>query len=86
MLYHEKDQNACSEGQARLDCAEFWLKKATELYELHLRDASTTTNESQIELMDQITKALECVTGENVTSYEIDTFASDQASSDEHGH
>ncbi len=82
----EQDQDTGSEVQARLDCAEYWLKKATELHELHLRDASTTTNESQIELMDQITKALECVTGENVTSHRIVTVASDQTSPDEHGH
>jgi hypothetical protein len=81
----EQVQNASS-AQTRLDCARFWLEKAMGLHELHLRDATTTTNESQIELMDQITNAFECVTGENVTSYENVTFTSDQVPADEHGH
>ncbi|MCU0637511.1 MAG: hypothetical protein MUE87_02660 [Methanothrix sp.] len=81
----EQFQNASS-TQTRLDCARFWLEKAMELHDLHLRDSSTTTNDSQIELMDQITKAFECVTGENVTSYERVTVASEQVPLDEHGH
>lgn len=82
----EQVQNASSAQTTRLDCAHFWLEKAMGLHELHLRDATTTTNESQIELMDQITKAFECVTGENVTSYENVTIASKEAPADEHGH
>jgi hypothetical protein len=82
----EQVQNASSTQTTRLDCARFWLEKAMGLHELHLRDATTTTNESQIELMDQITKAFECVSGENVTSYENVTFASKEAPADEHGH
>ncbi len=81
----EQVQNA-SDAQTRLDCASFWLEKAMDLHELHLSDATTTTNESQIELMDQITKAFECVTGKNMTSYENVTTASEQAPADEHGH
>jgi hypothetical protein len=81
----EQVQNASS-AQTRLDCARFWLEKAMGLHELHLRDATTTTNESQIELMDQITKAFECVTGENVTYYENVTITSEQTPADEHGH
>lgn len=81
----EQVQNASS-AQTRLDCARFWLDKAARLHELHLRDTTTTTNESQIELMDQITKALECVTGKNVTTYQNVTIASEQAPGDEHGH
>lgn len=64
----EQLQNA-SDAQARLDCARFWLEQAMELHDLHLRDPTTATEESQIELMDQIMRAHECVTGENVTSY-----------------
>ena len=47
----------------RLNCAEQWLKKAIDLHELHMKDPKTTTEASQIELMDQIKKAYECVTG-----------------------
>jgi|GEM_PF-3672555 len=57
---------------SRVDCARFWLEKAMELHEIHIDDPSTTTNESQIELMDQITNAYNCVqrsanTTENAT-------------------
>lgn len=51
------------EAWQRLNCAEEWLKKAIELHELHMKDPKTTTEESQKELMDQIKKAYECVTG-----------------------
>lgn len=84
----ERVQNASS-AQTRLDCARFWLNKAMVLHELHLRDATTTTDESQIELMDQITSAFECATGENVTSYLVrETVANgtEQTPVDEHGH
>lgn len=81
----EQFQNV-SDVQTRLDCARFWLEKAAELHDLHLRDVTTTTNESQIELMDQITNALKCVTGENVTSYVNNTGASEETLLDEHGH
>ncbi|HSD57675.1 MAG TPA: hypothetical protein VLB04_05795 [Methanotrichaceae archaeon] len=74
----EQLQNA-SDAQARLDCARIWLEKAMNLHDLHLRDPTTTTDESQIELMDQITRAYECVTGENMTSEMMNTTA-DQAS------
>jgi hypothetical protein len=70
----EQLQNA-SDAQARLDCARFWLEKAMELHDLHLRDPTTTTDESQIELMNQITRAYECVTGENVTMEMVNTIA-----------
>lgn len=49
--------------QAKLTCAEQWLKKAVDLHELHMKDPKTTTDASQIELMDQIKKAYECITG-----------------------
>ena len=53
---------AASTVQAKLDCALPWLEKAMELHDLHLKDPTTTTDESQLELMDQIMKANECVT------------------------
>ncbi len=70
----EQLQNA-SDAQVRLDCARFWLEQAMELHDLHLRDPTTATEESQIELMDQITRAYECVTGENMTSEMMGTTA-----------
>lgn len=79
------DQNASS-AQARLDCARLWLEKAMELHELHLKDATTTTNESQIELMNQITRAYECVTGENATREMINTTTGQAPTGDEHCH
>jgi len=71
-LIVKMNQNASS-NQARLDCAHFWLEQAMKLHELHLKDPTTTTNESQIELMNQITRAYECIAEENVTSEMINT-------------
>lgn len=81
----EMKQNDSS-AQVRLDCARFWLEKAMELHELHLKDPTTTTNESQIELMNQITRAYECITGESVTSEMINTTVGQAPTGDEHGH
>jgi tetratricopeptide (TPR) repeat protein len=54
--------------QARFDCAAFWLKKAIELHDLHLTDPKEAANESsQIEMMDQMMKAYECLTGKNLS-------------------
>jgi hypothetical protein len=55
-----------SVAQAKLECAKPWLEKAGKLHDLHLKDAKTTTEASQLELMDQIMKAYECVTGEKM--------------------
>ena len=55
---------ATSAAQAKLDCAKSWLEKANKLHDLHLKDPTTTSEASQLELMDQIMKAYECVSGE----------------------
>lgn len=52
-----------SDLRAKIDCAVPWLEKAIALHELHMKDPSTTTEQSQLELMDQIKKAYECLTG-----------------------
>lgn len=52
-----------SAAQSKLTCATPWLDKAVKLHDLHLKDPTTTTEESQRELMEQIMKAYECVTG-----------------------
>lgn len=62
----EMDQNA-SAAQARLDCAQFWIEQAIKMQEMHLKDPSTATNESQLEMMDQMIRAYECIVGENMT-------------------
>lgn len=62
----DMDQNA-STAQERLKCADFWLEKAIKLHEMHLKDPSTATNKSQMEMMKQMVYAHECITGKNVT-------------------
>jgi hypothetical protein len=52
-----------NDSQSKLKCAEQWLKKAIDLHELHMKDPKTTTDASQMELMDQIKKAYGCITG-----------------------
>jgi len=49
--------------QCRLTCAEQWLKKAIDLHEIHIKDPKTATEASQMEMMDQMKKAYECITG-----------------------
>ena len=50
-------------SQCRLTCAEQWLKKAIDLHEIHIKDSKTATEASQMEMMDQMKKAYECITG-----------------------
>ena len=57
------DMTGMDDSQSKLKCAEQWLKKAIDLHELHMKDPSTTTDVSQMELMDQIKKAYGCITG-----------------------
>lgn len=49
--------------QSRIKCAEQWLKKAIDLHEIHLKDPKTATEASQMEMMDQMEKAYDCLTG-----------------------
>ena len=51
------------DSQSKLKCAEQWLKKAIDLHELHMKDPKTTTEASQMELMNQIKKAYGCING-----------------------
>lgn len=48
---------------AKLKCAEEWLKKAIDLHEIHIKDPKTATDASQMEMMDQMKHARECITG-----------------------
>ncbi len=50
-------------SQCRLSCAKRWLKEAIDLHEVHLKDPKTATESSQMEMMDQMKKAYECIAG-----------------------
>src|ERR1035437_10127447 len=63
MMSMPMDMTGMDDSQSKLKCAEQWLKKAIDLHELHMKDPSTTTDVSQMELMDQIKKAYGCITG-----------------------
>jgi len=67
--YCTMDQNTSntSIAQMQLDCASFWLQKAIELHDMHIKDPSTATNESQMEMMGLMMKSYACLTGENMT-------------------
>lgn len=55
-----------SSDQVRTDCAIFWLKDAIEQHEMHMKDPSTETGESQMELMFEMMKVNTCITGKNM--------------------
>ena len=63
MMSMHMDMKGMDDSQSKLKCAEKWLKKAIDLHELHMKDPTTTTDASQMELMDQIKKAYDCITG-----------------------
>lgn len=63
MMSMPMDMPGMDDSQSKLKCAEPWLKKAIDLHELHMKDSSTTTDASQMELMDQIKKAYGCIKG-----------------------
>jgi len=63
MMSMPMDMTGMDDSQSKLKCAEQWLKKAIDLHELHMKDPSTTTDASQMELMGQIKKAYGCITG-----------------------
>jgi diketogulonate reductase-like aldo/keto reductase len=47
--------------QCRLTCAKQWLKKAIDLYEINIKNPKTETEESQMEMMNQMKKAYDCI-------------------------
>ncbi len=63
MMSMPMDMKGMDDSQSKIKCAEQWLKKAIDLHELHMKDPTTTTDASQMELMDQIKKAYGCITG-----------------------
>lgn len=46
-----------------VNCAKKWLKDAIDLHEVHIKDPKTATDASQMEMMEQMKKAYECLTG-----------------------
>lgn len=50
-------------AQCRMNCAEQWLKKAIDVHDMHLKDPKTATEASQMEMMEQMKKAYDCITG-----------------------
>ncbi len=49
--------------QSKLACARQWLKKAIDLQEIQLKDPTSATEESQMEQLDQMERAYECIAG-----------------------
>lgn len=76
------------DSQARLKCAEEWLKKAIDLHDLHIRDPKTATEISQMEIMEQMKKAYDCITGRGSEGSETQTKESEEGEKkkDPHGH
>jgi hypothetical protein len=64
------NQNTSS-AQVNLCCASFWLKQAIELHEMHMKDPSTMTEESQKELMCQMLRAYMCITGKSMMTMDM---------------
>jgi hypothetical protein len=52
-----------SSSQANLDCARLWLEKAIKLHAMHLENPKSATNESQMEMMDQMMQAKKYLAG-----------------------
>ncbi|MBI4824299.1 MAG: hypothetical protein HY805_08760 [Nitrospirae bacterium] len=48
--------------KGKMQCIEEWLKKAIDLHEIHIKDPQTATAESQLEMMEMMKKAYECIT------------------------
>lgn len=55
-----------SSSQANFDCTRLWLEKAIKLHAMHLKNTKSATNESQMEMMDQMTQAKKYLAGEKM--------------------
>lgn len=72
-----------------IKCAEEWLKKAIDLHEIHIKDPKTATEASQMEMMDQMNKAYECIVGtgaEKAVTPPQKSESGEKKKKDEHGH
>lgn len=72
--------------QARLKCAEEWLKKAIDLHELHIKDPKTATEASQMEMMEQMKKAYGCIAGTGPEMSGTQPEPAGEKKKDAHGH
>lgn len=63
MLSRPMAMRGMDDSQSKLTCAEPWLKKAIDLHEEHLKAPKTATESSRMEMMDQVKKAYDCITG-----------------------
>lgn len=75
-------------SQAKLKCAEQWLKKAIDLHEIHIKDPKTATEASQMEMMEQMKKAYGCIsgTGAETGGTQSKKPAEGEKKKDAHGH
>jgi hypothetical protein len=82
------DMKCMDDPQAKLACAEQWLKKAIDLHEVHMKDPKTATEASQMEMMDQMKKAYDCITGggSEIKSAPPKEPAAGEKKKDAHGH
>jgi hypothetical protein len=56
-------EKSTADSSCRMNCAEQWLKKAIDLHDVHIKDPKTATEASQMEMMEQMKKAYDCITG-----------------------
>ncbi len=55
-----------SSSEANFDRANLWLKKAIKLHAMHLENPKSATNESQMEMMDEMKQAKKYLAGEKM--------------------
>jgi len=60
-----------------MECANYWMKHAMMIHYMHIKNPSTATEESQIEMMYDMMKAYKCMTGENMTLDMMDKMECD---------
>jgi hypothetical protein len=73
-----------SSSQANLDCARLWLEKAIKLHAMHLENPKSVTNESQMEMMDQMKQAKNYLSGEKMNMSMMDRTAENKSAEYEH--
>jgi hypothetical protein len=73
-----------SSSQANLDCARLWLEKAIKLHAMHLENPKSVTNESQMEMMDQMKQAKNYLSGEKMNMSIMSRAADNKSAEYEH--
>ncbi|AKB81953.1 hypothetical protein MSBR3_1375 [Methanosarcina barkeri 3] len=53
-------------SKANIDCAHLWLKKAIKIHEMHMMNPCTSTEDSNMEMMDQMKEAKKYLAGEKM--------------------